>query len=374
MNRQIYISSQSGLVKMSRLHAFYVVVALSLSGIASASMQEMADEEIQGVVGQDGLSIVLSNNFGYRWTDIPSTTFADGSTAHPGKANGFRFIAPRRPMYDADQMTEFDKEYLEISDYSLSTSDYAPITDPMKLDLVTLPDGKAAIQFSLAENASGLGKKSIGFTLSSFARVQVDNDTSVANLRPPEKWTIGRIEMTDIVQKGTKYMLTPMNDGFGFSFQTEFNIGSLSINPQFTRDAGTGLYTLPDNEWIKATNVAVCGSLSASDTCVPGSKFVFGDPVAGPLVLKAENINGSPAITLTMGNVNVQAKDGDTPLAHGSIVVDSLQAKSVTIDTSTPTPTIAPNRCAAGLCDFGKQVIGDMKIYSMRVRLSDLNR
>lgn len=374
MNRQIYISSQSGLVKRSGLHTFYVVVALSLSGFASASMQEMADEEIQGVVGQDGLSIVLSNNFGYRWTDIPATTFADGSTAHPGKANGFRFIAPRRPMYDANQMTEFDKEYLEISDYTLSTSDYAPITDPMKLDLVTLPDGKAAIQFSLAENASGLGKKSIGFTLSSFARVQVDNDTSVANLRPPEKWTIGRIEMTDIVQKGTKYMLTPMNDGFGFSFQTEFNIGSLSINPQFTRDPGTGLYTLPDNEWIKATNVAVCGSLSASDTCVPGSKFVFGDPVAGPLVLKAENINGSPAITLTMGNVNVQAKEGDTPLAHGSIVIDSLQAKSVTIDTSAPTPTIAPNRCAAGLCDFGKQVIGDMKIYSMRVRLTDLNR
>lgn len=350
-----------------------VASALSVSSLAGASMQEMGDDEIQSVVGQDGLSIVLSNNFGYRWKDIAATTYADGSIATPAVANGFRFIAPRRPMYDANQMTEFDKEYLEISDYSLTTSGYAPITDPMKLDLVTLPDGKAAIQFSLAENASGLGKQSIGFTLSSFARVQVDNDTSVANLRPPEKWTIGRIEMTDIVQKGTKYMLTPMNDGFGFSFQTEFNIGSLSINPQFTRDAGTGLYTLPDNEWIKATNVAVCGSLTATDTCMPGSKFVFGDPVAGPLVLKAENVNGSPAITLTMGNVNVQAKDGDTPLAHGSIVIDSLQAKSVMNDPATPGNTI-PNRCAAGLCDFGKQVIGDIKIYSMRVRLTDLNR
>lgn len=337
--------------------------ALCMSALAGASMQEMGDDEIQSVVGQDGLSIVLSNNFGYRWTDIQATTYADGSIATPAVANGFRFIAPRRPMYDANQMTEFDKEYLEISDYSLTTSGYAPITDPMKLDLVTLPDGKAAIQFSLAENASGLGKQSIGFTLSSFARVQVDNDTSVANLRPPEKWTIGRIEMTDIVQKGTKYMLTPMNDGFGFSFQTEFNIGSLSINPQFTRDSGTGLYTLPDDEWIKATNVAVCGSLTATDTCMPGSKFVFGDPVAGPLVLKAENVNGSPAITLTMGNVNVQAKDGDTPLARGSIVVDSLKAQ-----------TVAANRCAGGTCDFGKQVIGDMKIYSMRVRLTDLNR
>lgn len=374
MSHSFYLSSLSGSVIKYIGLPFCALAALSLSGHSVASMQELGDEEIQSVVGQDGLSIVLSNNFGYRWTDIPASTYADGSIATPAVANGFRFIAPRRPMYDANQMTEFDKEYLEISDYSLSTSDYATITDPMKLDLVTLPDGKAAIQFSLAENASGLGKKSIGFTLSSFARVQVDNDTSAANLLPPEKWTIGRIEITDIVQKGTKYMLTPMNDGFGFSFQTEFNIGSLSINPQFTRDAGTGLYTLPDNEWIKATNVAVCGSLSASDTCVPGSKFVFGDPVAGPLVLKAENINGSPAITLTMGNVNVQAKDGDTPLAHGSIVVDSLQAKSVTIDTSTPTPTVVPNRCAAGLCDFGKQVIGDMKIYSMRVRLTDLNR
>lgn len=363
MTLSLKSNSISGGLMKTRIFSCYVAAGLLLAANAGASMQEMGDEEIQGVVGQDGLSIVLSNNFGYRWTDIPATTYSDGSIATPAVANGFRFISPRRPMYDSNQMTEFDKEYLEVSDYSLATSDYAPITDPMKLDLVTLPDGKAAIQFSLAENASGLGRKNIGFTLSSFARVQVDNDTSVANLLPPEKWTIGRIEMTDIVQKGTKYMLTPMNDGFGFSFQTEFNIGSLTLNPQFTRDAGTGIYTLPDDEWIRATNVAVCGSLTATDTCMPGSKFVFGDPVAGPLVLKAENVNGSPAITLTMGNVNVQAKDGDTPLAHGSIVVESLRAQ-----------TTASNRCAGGACDFGKQIIGDMKIYSMRVRLTDLNR
>lgn len=333
-----------------------------LSGHGFASMQEMGDDEIQSVVGQDGLSIVLSSNFGYRWTDIPSP---DGGIT-PAKANGFRFIAPRRPMYDSNQMTEFDKEYLEISDYSLSTSDYAPITDPMKLDLVTLPDGKAAMQFSLAENASGLGKKSIGFTLSSYARVLVDGNNSPASWQAPEKWTIGRIEMNDIVQKGTKYLLTPMNDGFGFSFQTEMNIGSVGLYSQYSRDSATGLYSLPDDEWIKATNVAICGSLSASDTCTPGTKFVFGDPVAGPMVLKAENVAGSPAITLTMGNVNVQAHDGDTPLARGSVVIDSLQAKS---GTST-----APNRCAGGMCDFGKQIIGDMKIYSMRVRFTDLNR
>lgn len=335
------------------------LIALSLSAHSSASMQEMGDDEIQGIVGQDGLSIVLSNNFGYRWTDIPSP---DGGITPP-KANGFRFISPRRPMYDANQMTEFDKEYLEISDYSLSTSDYAPITDPMKLDLVTLPDGKAAMQFSLAENASGLGKKSIGFTLSSYARVMVDGNNSPASWQAPEKWTIGRIEMNDIVQKGTKYLLTPMNDGFGFSFQTEMNIGSIALYSQYSRDAATGLYTLPDDEWIKATNVAICGSLSASETCTPGSKFVFGDAVAGPMVLKAENVNGSPAITLTMGNVNVQAREGDTPLAQGSIVVDSLKAQ-----------TMAAQRCAGGTCDFGKQIIGDMKIYSMRVRFTDLNR
>lgn len=330
-----------------------------LSGHGFASMQEMGDDEIQSVVGQDGLSIVLSSNFGYRWTDIPSP---DGGIT-PAKANGFRFIAPRRPMYDSNQMTEFDKEYLEISDYSLSTSDYAPITDPMKLDLVTLADGKAAIQFSLAQNASGLGKKSIGFTLSSYARVLVDGNNSPASWQAPEKWTIGRIEMNDIVQKGTKYLLTPMNDGFGFSFQTEMNIGSVGLYSQYSRDSATGLYSLPDDEWIKATNVAICGSLSASDTCTPGTKFVFGDPVAGPMVLKAENVAGSPAITLTMGNVNVQAREGDTPLAQGSIVIDSLKAQ-----------TMAAQRCAGGTCDFGKQIIGDMKIYSMRVRFTDLNR
>ncbi|MDQ5888507.1 MAG: hypothetical protein RL210_2479 [Pseudomonadota bacterium] len=335
-----------------------VLLALTASTHCLASMQEMGDEEIQGVVGQDGLSIVLSNNFGYRWKDIPAV---DGVA--PAKANGFRFVAPRRPMYDANQMTEFDNEYLEISDYSLSTSDYAPITDPMKLDLVTLPDGKAAIQFSLAENVNGLGKKSIGFTLGSYARIQQDNNTAPSSWLAPEKWTIGRIEMTDIVQRGTKYMLTPMNDGFGFSFQTEFNIASLSLYPQFTRDSATGLYALTDDEWFRATNVAVCGALSASDTCVPGSKFVLGDPVAGPMVLKAESVDGSPAITLTMGNVNVQARDGDTPLAQGSIVIDSLKAQ-----------TAAAQRCVGGTCDFGKQIIGDMKIYSMRVRFTDLNR
>lgn len=340
-----------------RLVSFSVLLALSAHSFAS--MQEMGDDEIQGVVGQDGLSIVLSSNFGYRWTDIPSP---DGGIT-PAKANGFRFISPRRPMYDANQMTEFDKEYLEISDYSLSTSDYAPITDPMKLDLVTLADGKAAMQFSLAENASGLGKKSIGFTLSSYARVMVDGNNSPASWQAPEKWTIGRIEMNDIVQKGTKYLLTPMNDGFGFSSQTEMNIGSVALYSQYSRDSATGLYSLPDDEWIKATNVAICGSLTASDTCAPGTKFVFGDPVAGPMVLKAENVGGSPAITLTMGNVNVQAREGDTPLAQGSIVIDSLKAQ-----------TMAAQRCAGGTCDFGKQIIGDMKIYSMRVRFTDLNR
>ena len=134
--------------------------------------------------------------------------------------------------------------------------------------------------------------------------------------------------MNDIVQKGTKYLLTPMNDGFGFSFQTEMNIGSIALYSRYTRDAGTGQYSLTDDEWFKATNVAICGSLSASDTCTPGSKFVFGDAVAGPVVLKAETVGGSPAITLTMGNVNVQAHDGDTPLAQGSIVIDSLKAQT----------------------------------------------
>jgi hypothetical protein len=81
------------------------------------------------------------------------------------------------------------------------------------------------------------------------------------------------------------------------------------------------------------------------------------------MVLKAESVDGSPAITLTMGNVNVQARDGDTPLAQGSIVIDSLKAQ-----------TAAAQRCVGGTCDFGKQIIGDMKIYSMRVRFTDLNR
>lgn len=337
------------------------------SSAAFAAMEEMADEEIQQVTGQDGLSIVLSNNFGYRMMDIPGVNVGD-----PVTPNTIRFISPRRPMYDATQMTEFDKEYLEISDLAVSTSGYAPMTDPILLDLITLADGKAAIQISSPQNANGLGKKSIGLTLGSYARVLDYNGAapfgappSAPTLRAPEKWTVGRIEINDIVQKASTYTLTPMNDGFGISLQTELNIANVALYPQFTRNADQS-YTLPDEEWFKATNISICGTLTSSDTCTPGSKFTLGDPVRGPMVLKAESINGSPAITLTMGNVNVQARDGDTPLGQGSIVIDSLQAKTGTATT--------PSRCAVGMCDFGRQIIGDMKIYSMRVRLTDLNR
>lgn len=348
---------------LKKNHSVLPLVCLSValfSSVARAAMEEMADEEIQQVTGQDGLSIVLSENFGYRMMDIPGKNAGD-----PATPNTIRFISPRRPMYDATQMTEFDKEYLEISDLAVNTSGYAPMTDPILFDLITLADGKAAMQISSPQNVNGLGRKSIGFTLSSYARVQVDNNTSAANLLPPEKWTIGRIEINDIVQKASTYTLTPMNDGFGISTQTEVNIANLTLYPQFTRNADQS-YTLPDDEWFRASNISICGTLTASDTCTPGSKFTLGDPVRGPMVLKAENINGSPAITLTMGNVNVQARDGDIPLAQGSIVIDSLQAKTGTATT--------PSRCAAGMCDFGRQIIGDMKIYSMRVRLTDLNR
>ena len=47
-------------------HLAPMCVLAVLSAHSVASMQEMGDDEIQGVVGQDGLSIVLSNNFGYR--------------------------------------------------------------------------------------------------------------------------------------------------------------------------------------------------------------------------------------------------------------------------------------------------------------------
>lgn len=340
---------------------------LALAGNACAVMSEMADAEIQQVTGQDGLSIVLSNNYGYKMMDIPGKNAGD-----PVTPNSIRFISPRRPMFDATQMTEFDKEYFEIADLAVSTSNYAPMTDPILFDLVTLADGKAAIQLSMPQNSSGLGKKSIGLTLNNYARVLDYNKPTTTGVIPPapdmlapEKWTIGRLEINDMVQKSSKFMLTPMNDGFGISAETELNIANITLHPQFTRNADQS-YTLPDEEWIRASNVALCGTLTTSDTCTPGSKFTLGDPVRGPMVLKAENINGSPAITLTMGNVNVQAKDGDTPLAQGSIVIDSLQAK-------TGTASI-PSRCAGGMCDFGKQIIGDIKIYSMRVRLTDLNR
>jgi hypothetical protein len=149
-----------------------VLLALTASTHCLASMQEMGDEEIQGVVGQDGLSIVLSNNFGYRWKDIPAV---DGVA--PAKANGFRFVAPRRPMYDANQMTEFDNEYLEISDYFLSTSDYAPITDPMKLDLVTLPDGKGRHSVQPCRKCEWFGQEEhwfhAGAVMRGFSRITI---------------------------------------------------------------------------------------------------------------------------------------------------------------------------------------------------------
>ena len=339
---------------------------LTAAGNACAALAEMADDEIQQVTGQDGLSIVLSNNFGYKMMDIPGVNAGD-----PVTPNSIRFIAPRRPMFDATQMTEFDKEYFEISDLAVSTSNYAPMTDPILFDLVTLADGKAAMQLSMPQNSAGTGKRSIGLTLSSYARVMDYNQAWPTNSLPPnptmnapQKWTMGRLEINDIVQKASRYMLTAMNDGFGISAETELNIANITMYPQFTRNADQS-YTLPDEEWIRASNISVCGTLDRNNACTAGSKFTLGDPVRGPLVVKAENIGGSPTITLTMGNVNVQAKDGDTPLAQGSVVIDSLQAKTGTSNI--------PSRCVGGMCDFGKQIIGDIKIYSMRVRLSDLN-
>ena len=47
-------------------HLASLAVLAALSAHSLASMQEMGDDEIQSVVGQDGLSIVLSSNFGYR--------------------------------------------------------------------------------------------------------------------------------------------------------------------------------------------------------------------------------------------------------------------------------------------------------------------
>lgn len=346
------------------------MLLLPLVGVhanAWAALSELADEEIQKITGQDGLSIVLSNNFGYRMMDLPGANPGD-----PLIPNGIRFVAPRRPMFDATQMTEFDKEYFEISDLSVQTSNYAPMPDPILFDLVTLADGKAAMQISQPQNSTGIGKKSIGLTLSSFGSVleysQPATTTTLPGtpaMRAPEKWTWGRIEINDIVQRASTLTLTPMNDGIGLSFKTELNIANVTMYPHYVRNADQ-TYSLPDEEWFRATNISVCGTLTASDTCEPGSKLSFGDPVRGPVVVKAENVSGTPAITITMGNVNVQAREGDVPLAQASMVVDSLQAKSGTGSI--------PSRCAGGMCDFGKQVIGDIKIYSMRVRLTDLGR
>lgn len=104
------------LVQYTRV-ALTGAMLLTAAGNACAALAEMADDEIQQVTGQDGLSIVLSNNFGYKMMDIPGVNAGD-----PVTPNSIRFIAPRRPMFDATQMTEFDKEYFEISDLAVSTS------------------------------------------------------------------------------------------------------------------------------------------------------------------------------------------------------------------------------------------------------------
>ncbi|MEW9897460.1 DUF6160 family protein [Chitinivorax sp. PXF-14] len=324
---------------------------LMLSMSVNAALTDLGDADLQQVSGQDGLSIVLSDNFGFRVTDIPGT----GVT--PGKANSIRFTAPRRTKYDSGlNYLDFEKDYVELTDLDVQTSQFAPITDPIKLDLVKLSDGRAAIQFKLPDNTSGLGKLSASFTVSDFAPVYADQNYAPTAASAPQRWTLGRFEINDVVQKGTKIQLSAAGDGYGWAVDTELRIGEIGIYPRFAAGVSRQDSATLD-EWWKFSGIALCGNLT-NDSCADGSRFKFGDSAAGAFVVKAENVDGKPSLTMTMGNVNVQAMDGAVPLAQGSIVVDSVTTKS--------------SRCAGGMCDFGKQIIGDMKIYSMRIKFKDL--
>ncbi|WP_137940158.1 hypothetical protein [Chitinivorax sp. B] len=331
----------------------WVMGWLTLCGAMTtqAAMTGLEDADLQQVTGQDGLSMVLSDNFGFRVYDLPpsqGTGFA--------LPNSFRFTSPRRAKNLQGQYVDLDKDYVELSDLELQTSRYAPIDDPLRIELFKLSDGRAAIAFKSPQNADQQGKHSWGMTLTSSAPVYLDNSDDITQARLPERWTLGRVQFSDIVQQASELQLSAAGDGFGFEWQTEMKIGALLISPRFTRNPDQSLTVLDDETWT-LTNISLCGSL-INDSCVAGTRFKFGDSVAGALVMKAEQLDGKPTLTLTMGNVNVQAREGNIPLASGSIVVDSMKVQS--------------NRCTGGVCDFGKQILGDIKIYSMRVKLRDL--